>query len=417
MEIQKLTKEIRDNSISKQKKRSPEELATSWFQEDLLYSGAGKSIFVILPSPGCSWALGDSGGCTMCSYIADCTLEPIDSKKIVELFKREIAKYSDEIKSIAKNSEEIKSLNKNSEEIKSLAKNSEEIKSTDENSEEIKSLAKNSEEIQTQDNAQSPIPIAIKIFASGSFLNPQEVPKDARDEILEILANMDEIKEIIVESRPEYVNSEVLEEIFSIIGDKLFEVSIGLESEDDLVREEKINKGFSKHDFEVSISKIANLKTKYNIKSKAYILFKPILSSEKEAIEDAINTAKYSQKIGVDRVSFCPATIHKGTLIERLWRKGAYTPPWIWSVIEVINNVRKNVSIPSFMDTSGFGSRRGPYNCKKCNKDLKHRIIQSNLNQSLIENVDCECKNQWIGELKFSSLNRSKTPIKHLPLI
>ncbi|MCL2116255.1 MAG: archaeosine biosynthesis radical SAM protein RaSEA [Methanobrevibacter sp.] len=367
MEIRKLTKETRDKSISKQKKRKPEELATSWFQDDLLYKGQGKSIFVILPTPGCSWALGESGGCTMCSYIADCTLEPISSEKIVELFKREIAKYTEEIKLEANN--------------------------------------------------PNPLPIAIKIFASGSFLNPQEVPRDARNEILQIIAHMDEIREIIVESRPEYVKSKTLKEVFSIIGDKLFEISIGLESEDDFIREEKINKGFSKYDFELAISKIANLKNSYNIKSKAYILVKPILTSEKEAIDDAINTAKYCESVGVDRVSFCPATIHKGTLIERFWRKGAYILPWIWSTIEIINEVRKSVAIPSFMDTSGFGSRRGPYNCKKCNKDLKHRIIKSNLNQSLIEEVDCKCKNQWIGEVKFSHLNKSKTPIKHLPLI
>jgi radical SAM enzyme (TIGR01210 family) len=303
----------------------------------------------------------------MCSYISDCTLEPIDSKDVVKLFKKEIAKHKDDVKS-------------------------------------------------QMDNSSS-LPIAIKMFASGSFLNPNEVPKNARDEILHTLANMNEIKEIIVESRPEYVKSEILEEVFSIIGDKLFEISIGLESENDFIREEKINKGFSKKDFESSISKIANLKAKYNIKSKAYILVKPILTSEKEAIDDAINTAKYCEIIGVDRVSFCPATIHKGTLIERLWREGAYTPPWIWSVVEIINDVRKSVAIPSFMDTSGFGSRRGPYNCKKCNKDLKHMIIQSNLNQSLIEEVDCKCKNQWKGEVKFSDLNKSKTPIRHLPLI
>ncbi|MDR2967924.1 MAG: archaeosine biosynthesis radical SAM protein RaSEA [Methanobacteriaceae archaeon] len=367
MEIQKLTKEIRDNFISKQKKRKVDDLATSWFQDDLLYSGSGKSIFLILPTPGCAWALGESGGCSMCSYITDCTLEPIESEKIVKLFKREITTSM--------------------------------------------------EKIRLENDDSTPSPIAIKIFASGSFLNPMEVSKDARDEILDILANMDEIKEIIVESRPEYIKSEVLNEIFSIIGDKLFEVSIGLESENDSIREEKINKGFNKKDFELAISKINKAKNNYSIKSKAYVLVKPILTTEKEAIEDAINTAKYCESIGVDRISFCPATIHKGTLIERLWRKGAYTPPWIWTTVEIINEVRKNIAIPSFMDTSGFGSRRGPYNCKKCNKDLKHMIIQSNLNQSLIEEIDCKCKNQWKSEVKFSDLNKSKTPIKHLPLI
>ena len=135
----------------------------------------------------------------------------------------------------------------------------------------------------------------------------------------------------------------------------------------------------------------------------------------REAIEEAVETGNYCEKIGVDRVSCCPATIHKGTLIERLWRRGAYNPPWIWSTVEVINRIRENIDIPSFMDTSGFGSRRGPYNCKKCNKELKHKIIDSNLDQSQIQH-ECECKSDWLADVKFSELNNSKTTIKHLPL-
>ena len=368
MEIQKLTKEIRDSYLERMKTRPPEKLATSWYQEDLLYGGVGKSLFVIVPTPGCSWALSDSGGCTMCSYISDCTLEPIESDLIVKLFKEQLEKHIDEIKS----------------------------------------------------DGQT-MPIAIKIFASGSFLNPVEVPKLARNEILNIIAKIGEIKEVIIESRPEYVNEEVLEEIFSIIPNKLFEVSIGLESQDECVREEKINKGFTKEDFENAVCAIAkineNKDNSYVAKSKAYIFVKPILTSEKEAIDEAIATAKYCESVGVNRVSYCPATIHKGTLIERLWRKGAYQPPWIWSVIYIINNARENLTIPSFMDTSGFGSRRGPYNCKKCNKDLKHIIIDSNIEQIPIKDYDCQCKKEWIGEIKSSTLNKSKTRTKHLPLI
>ncbi|RBQ23331.1 hypothetical protein ALNOE001_08900 [Candidatus Methanobinarius endosymbioticus] len=367
MEIQQLTKEIRNSYLERMKVRSPEKLATSWYQEDLLYEGKGKSLFVIVPTPGCSWALGDGGGCTMCSYISDCTLEPIDKNTIINLFKNELKKHLDEIKVDGKE-----------------------------------------------------MPIAIKIFASGSFLNPQEVPVETRNKILKIVSEVDQIKEVIVESRPEYVKKEVLEEIFSIIKNKLFEVSIGLESQDDFIREEKINKGFTKEDFEKAVNIIKEIDhedNEYTAKCKAYIFVKPILTSEKEAIEEAKNTAKYAEDVGVDRISFCPATIHKGTLIERLWRKGSYKPPWIWSVVAIINDARKNISIPTFMDTSGFGSRRGPYNCKKCNKDLKHAIIKATLQQKPIEDYECQCKKEWVSEIKSSNLNKSKTKTKHLPLI
>ena len=81
MEIRELTKEIRDRSIEYAKPKELDRLSTSWYQEDLLYSGKGKTIFLILPTPGCSWALGPSGGCTMCSYISDCYLKPIENSK------------------------------------------------------------------------------------------------------------------------------------------------------------------------------------------------------------------------------------------------------------------------------------------------------------------------------------------------
>ena len=321
MEIENLCKDIRNRAFERKDPKTPEQVGASWYNDDLTYDGVSKTLFIILPTPGCAWALGDSGGCSMCSYVSDCTLEPIDSDTIISIFNNHLSRY----------------------------------------------------DIESEDK------IAVKLFASGSFLNPYELPKDARDEILTTLANMDNVAEIIVESRPEYVKEEYLDEIFDIIGDRLFEISIGLETSNDYTRLNKINKGFTLKDFEDAVKTMQDLRDEkgYNLKSKAYIFVKPILVSESEAIAEAIETARHCESIGVDRLSFCPATIHGGTVIERFWRKGAYQPPWIWSCIEIINTVRNEIDIPALLDTSGFGSRRGPYNCKKCNKDLKHKIIDS----------------------------------------
>jgi len=359
MEIENLSKEIRDRAFERKEPKTPEQVGASWYNDDLTYDGVAKTLFIILPTPGCAWALGDSGGCTMCSYVSDCTLEPIDTETILKIFHNHLERHP-----IA---------------------------------EEEK--------------------ISVKLFASGSFLNPYELPKDARDEILKTLVNLGNVSEIIVESRPEYIKEEYLDEIFEIIGDTLFEISIGLETYNDYTRLKKINKGFTCKDFEDAIELIQKLKDnkKYNLKSKAYIFVKPILISESDAIDEAVKTAHYCNSIGVNRLSFCPATIHGGTVIERLWRKGAYQPPWIWSCVEIINTVRDELDIPALLDTSGFGSRRGPYNCKKCNKDLKHIIIDNNLSQTKIE-YDCECKNEWLAEINNSNMNSSTVPVKHIPL-
>jgi radical SAM enzyme (TIGR01210 family) len=347
MEIQNLMSDIRKNAIKRMDKQSPSDLAVSWSSEDLLYSGIGNAIFIILPTPGCAHALSESGGCTMCSYIADSPLEKVSSDELIDIFKNLMERH------------------------------------------EIKPKT------------------AVKIFVSGSFMNENELPKEARDEILKILSKEEKVEEVVVESRPEYVNEKVLRECCSLLPDKIFEVSIGLESSSDYIKKYRINKGFLNEDFERAINVIKSLKSDYKITSKAYLFVKPILTSEKEAIEDAVTSAQYAEEIGVDRISFCPATIHKGTLMELLWRRGSYKPPWIWSVLEIITRVRSEAKIPVIMDTSGFGTRRGPFNCKKCNKKFKNLIIESNLNQTIPEEFECECKGRWVGDVEFCDVTRS----------
>lgn len=352
MEIQDLMKEIRENALERIDKRPPYELAATWSQEDLLYSGIGKAIFMILPTPGCAWALSISGGCTMCSYVADSPLENVPASVLIDIFKKLMERHDINEKT------------------------------------------------------------AIKIFTSGSFLNAEEFPREARLKILKILNNEKNVEEVVIETRPEYVSKDVLQECCEVLHDKILEVSIGLETVDDYTRKYKINKGFSRQDFENAINIIKKIKnTSRNIKSKVYLLIKPIIISEKDAIEDAVRSAQYAEKLGVDRISFCPATIHRGTLMEFLWRRGSYKPPWIWSILEIIKRVRDSVKIPVIMDTSGFGTRRGPFNCKKCNNKLKKMIIESNLNQTIPEEFHCECKNRWIVEVEFSNITRSTTSL------
>ena len=349
MEIQNLMQEIREDALSKMERRPPQELAPSWSGEDLLYSGIGNAIFIVLPTPGCAWAISGSGGCTMCSYVSDSPLEKVEPELLVDIFKKALGKHEIAGKTV------------------------------------------------------------VKIFASGSFLNPDEIPRSARDEILNILRDEESIEEVVVESRPEFITEEVLKECCKALGNKIFEIGIGLETSNDYTREKKINKGFSRKDFESAVKTITDTKLECDVRAKAYIFVKPILTSEKDAIEEAVQTAEYAESVGASRISFCPATIHKDTLMEQLWRGGSYQPPWIWSIMEIIKRVRGSLEIPIIMDTAGFGSRRGSYNCKKCNSQLKSMIIESNLEQIIPEDLDCECKEKWKSEIEFSNITRSTT--------
>jgi radical SAM enzyme (TIGR01210 family) len=48
----------------------------SKIDETTLSSGIGLAITMVIPTVGCTWALSKSGGCSMCGYINDSTLDP-----------------------------------------------------------------------------------------------------------------------------------------------------------------------------------------------------------------------------------------------------------------------------------------------------------------------------------------------------
>ena len=87
----------------------------------------------------------------------------------------------------------------------------------------------------------------VKIFTSGSFLDDEEIPLNVRKQILTQLYKTAE--KVSVESRPEYVTDKKINEIKDIFKSKIFEIGVGLETADDFIRQNYINKGFTFDDY------------------------------------------------------------------------------------------------------------------------------------------------------------------------
>jgi archaeosine synthase beta-subunit len=224
----------------------------------------------------------------------------------------------------------------------------------------------------------------VKIYTSGSFLDPLEMPEEAGAKILEDLKSRG-IEKLVIESRPEYITQNRVEECLSIIET---EFAIGLETANDLVRQKIIRKGFTFQDFEDASKIVHDLGGKV----KAYLLLKPPFLSEGTAIRDAIISAKAAGP-HADILSLNLCNIQRGTQVERLWERGGYRPPWLWSAVEVL----KNVSYPIICDPVGAGSRRGPHNCGECDADIAKAIRSHDLTQDprIFDDLDCKCKAIW----------------------
>ncbi len=176
----------------------------------------------------------------------------------------------------------------------------------------------------------SPDVSVVKIYTSGSFLDPQEMPVGARDEILKRLEAVG-IKRLVIESRPEYITAETIEICLSHLQT---EFAIGLETSNDLIREHVIQKGFTFRDY-VEASEAVH---RQGGRVKAYLLQKPPLLTEGQSLQDAITSALQARPFA-DVLSLNLCNIQRNTLVERMWERGEYRPPWLWSALEVLKSV------------------------------------------------------------------------------
>jgi len=310
-----------------------------WEEEHRIRTGRGKALVFILPTRGCSWALSGSGGCSVCGYLYDNPQHPdpdLMKSSFSEILNNKI----------------------------------------------------------TQEEEYS-----IKIFTSGSFLDTNEISLDVQKSILQELQKYPQIKEIVLESRPEYVTEKILQQIASIIDIKKIEIAIGLESSNNQILKNSINKGFFWEDFEKAVKRILDA----NAKVKAYLLFKPPFVTEYDSIKDIFQSVSKIEKLGIDTISINAVSIHRGTFLSKLFENNHYRPPWLWSIVHLCKELKsKFPKLRIIFDVVAGGNIRGSHNCGECDKELLKQIKKFTLSQDIQafdEGVHCSCKEEWKGSL------------------
>ncbi len=236
----------------------------------------------------------------------------------------------------------------------------------------------------------------LNIFNNGSFLNDREMSPEARRQILQIVNDNRYIKMLVIETRPEFVTQEKVEEIKRIIPSKHVELAIGLELKDDFYRTTCINKGFSLKCYDNAASIITE-----KIHLRTYAFLKPLFLTEKESIDQAVETVEHAFDRGSNTVSLEGCTIQDYTLIKFFYDLNLYTPPWLWSLVEVVKRARHNGKLLIGMFQFYPSPTKVPYNCPKCSDRVMDAIKEYNhsLDNAIFDGLDCECKSKWMEEL------------------
>ena len=228
----------------------------------------------------------------------------------------------------------------------------------------------------------------VKIYTSGSFLDEREVPAETRRAVAETFGDR---QRIVVESLPDFVDREKLA-AFTDRG-LATDVAVGLETATDRVRRDCVNKYFEFAEFERAAAEARAA----GAGVKAYLLMKPPFLSEAEAIADMKRSIRECAAVeGCHTVSMNPCNVQRHTMVEDLFHGDGYRPPWLWSVVHVLEKTAdEDVIVVS--DPVGHGSDRGPHNCGDCDDRVQRAIKDFDLRQdpAVFEQVACECERTW----------------------
>ncbi len=241
----------------------------------------------------------------------------------------------------------------------------------------------------------------VKIYTSGSFLDPREVPVEVRSEVTR--AFQGKAQRFLVESLPEFVTPEAIQNLRDGFSGEI-EVALGLETTQDDVLQKAVTKVSTVQEYLDAARRLRDT----GALAKAYLLLKPPFLTEREAIEDAVLSVRRCREL-FDTISINPVHIQGGTLVERLWRRGLYRPPWLWSLREVMLRGKEaageKVRLVSF-PTSG-GNSRGTHNCLSCDGRVLRAVEKAAITQDfgMLQSVlECRCRDQWQWETSLEAL-------------
>lgn len=235
----------------------------------------------------------------------------------------------------------------------------------------------------------------VKVYTSGTFFEDRENPPEWQEAILR--ETHERGLHLVIEAQAQLCTPEKL----AWVAERHpgCTVAVGLEAYDDAVLRFHVNKGFSTKQWHRSVDMLRD----NGLRVKTYLLFKPPFMSEGDALE---LTCRWISQVAPlsDDVSVNPMNIQKRTIVERLFRNREYRPPWLWSLVEMMERVHDDISEAQtriIVHPTAAGRIRGAHNCGACDAEVVAAIERYSVSGDTREfaDLDCDCKRVWRAEV------------------
>ncbi len=235
----------------------------------------------------------------------------------------------------------------------------------------------------------------IKVYTSGTFFEDRENPPEWQEAILK--ETHERGLHLVIEAQAQMCTPEKITWVAE--HHPGCTVAIGLEAYDDAVLRFHVNKGFSTKQWHRSIDMLRE----NGLRVKTYLLFKPPFMSEGDALE---LTSKWVSEVAPlsDDVSVNPMNIQRGTIVDRLYRNREYRPPWLWSLVEMLERTHDDIAESGariIVHPTAGGRPRGAHNCGSCDADVVAAIERYSVSADIREfaDLDCQCRGVWRAEV------------------
>lgn len=238
------------------------------------------------------------------------------------------------------------------------------------------------------------------VTPSGSFLDEFEVLSEARTGILDLLRKTQH-KQFSFETRADTITEEKIIELKSILKERISQIYIGVETSNALLLKYAINKNLDLQKV-IRTYKILN---RHNIKSISNILLGVPFLTEKEAIEDTVSSVKWCLKHGSSKCCIFPVHIKNATIGEKLFNLGLYKVPSLWSLVEVLKRLEKEIKqnkieISWYTNMGAYNIVQSPTTCPDCFKKVIDLFNEFNSMKDFVsveklDAINCSCRKQW----------------------
>ncbi len=234
------------------------------------------------------------------------------------------------------------------------------------------------------------------LLFNRNFFDEKELPSNERKELLKE-AKKYASKIISIESRPEYITENNINEMRKILGDNLeIDLSIGVETTNDFIRKYNHHKGFNMKE----VYQAKKIMDSQGINFVPFVFVKPLFMAEKLAIKDTTKSIEKVLDMGAKRVSIQPMHAYKGSLGGMMieWKKTL--PPNLWSLYQILVNLKDTSKVgvqainPTKLDPT-------PDYMPISNKDSFEELEAILTGREKIENApNVPSRKEWIERLK-----------------